>query len=62
MTTDALDPGPDGTYPFWPHTGAAGTRMPTGVYLQPGPDGQPVRVDLTPTDADEQPIKLPPAS
>ncbi|MGY1733907.1 hypothetical protein ACI798_20550 [Geodermatophilus sp. SYSU D01045] len=62
MTTDALDPGTDGTYPFWPRTDAAGTRMPTGVHLQPGPDGQPVPVDLTPTDTAGQPIELPPAS
>jgi hypothetical protein len=30
MTTDALDPGPDGDFPFWPRDGAE-TRMPTGI-------------------------------
>lgn len=74
MATDALDPGPDGSYPFWPRDAAgrpltsdtdaqaagAGTYMPTGVRQH----GDRL-LDLTPTGPDGQPITpptLPPAS
>lgn len=59
MTTDALDPGPNGDYPYWPRDSSAGTRMPTGVEQQRTPDGRTVNVDLTKTDANGQPIQPP---
>lgn len=53
MPRDALDPGPDGTYPAWPRK-PDGTsdpvRMPTGVHPQRTPKGRVVDVDLTPRD------------
>lgn len=61
VAVDALDPGPDGDYPYWPRDDSAGTHMPTGRHLQPGPDGKPVVVDLTPTGPDGQPIQPPPS-
>ncbi len=74
MAVDALDPGPDGTYPYWPRDAAgrpltshstaqeedAGTYMPTGLHRQ---DGR--LLDLTPTGPDGQPITpptIPPAA
>lgn len=63
MARDALDPGPDGNYPNWPRR-PDGTldpeRMPTGVHHQLTPDGHEVLVDLTPRDADGNPIVPPP--
>lgn len=58
MAHDALDPGPDGSYPYWPRRadGSWDTqRMPTGVSQTPG--GVPV--DLTPRHADGTPIVPP---
>lgn len=67
MPNDALDPGPDGTYPHWPRR-PDGTpdpeRMPTGVRLQKTRDGGVVAVDLTPRHPDGSPIippTIPPA-
>ncbi len=71
MAEDALDPGPEGNYPNWPRRPdgrpagigllattpeeeAAEQRMPTGVHRQ---DGR--LVDLTPRDADGNPIVPP---
>lgn len=52
MTVDALDPGPDGSYPNLPRNpdGTLDTdRMPIGTRLQPGPDGSVVLIDVEPT-------------
>ena len=52
MTTDALDPGPAGTYPHLPRTadGYLDTaRMPVGLRTQRRPDGSVVTYDVTPT-------------
>lgn len=57
MATDALDPGPNGDYPYWPRDSQAGTRMPTGVQQHRTPDGQVVAVDVTKTDSNGQPIE-----
>jgi hypothetical protein len=68
MTTDALDPGHDGTYPFWPRDAAdrpltsvtdakaagAGTYRPTGLHADGGR-----LLDLTPTAPDGEPIAPP---
>lgn len=59
MATDALDPGPNGDYPYWPRDEAAGTRMPTGVHKNRTPSGEVVNVDLTMHDADGNPIQPP---
>lgn len=62
MPNDALDPGPDGSYPHWPRL-ADGTpdpeRMPTGERWHRTPDGRLVRVDLTPRHPDGTPINPP---
>ena len=57
MARDALDPGPDGTYPAWPRDPVMGqpelgpgTRMPSGETWQRTPDGRLVRIDVTPTN------------
>lgn len=52
MAIDALDPGPAGDFPHLPRTrdGYLDTaRMPVGLRRQPGPDGRPVLIDVTPT-------------
>jgi hypothetical protein len=68
MTTDALDPGPDGSYPHFPRDAAgrpltsvtdakaegAGTYRPTGLHRH----GDRL-LDLTPTGADGEPITPP---
>ncbi len=62
MTTDALDPGPNGDYPHWPRKADGSpdkTRMPTGLRRQRTPDGRVVTVDLTPRHADGTPIVPP---
>jgi len=59
MARDALDPGPDGSYPWWPRRPDGSLdeeRMPTGIHRQLTPDGRVVLVDLTPRDADGNPI------
>lgn len=63
MTTDALDPGPDGDYPYFPRDAQGrpvwsesaadpegGTHMPRGNQRMraPGTAGRLVLVDLTP--------------
>lgn len=53
MVQDALDPGPDGTYPAWPRLpdGAPDPeRMPTGLHVQHLADGTTVLIDVTPRD------------
>lgn len=67
MAVDAFDPGPDGSYPYWPRN-ADGTpdadRMPTGVHVQLDRRGNRTKVDLTPRHADGTPIvppTIPPA-
>lgn len=62
MTNDALDPGPDGSYPHWPRMADGSpdpVRMPSGVRRQRTPEGDHVLVDLTIRDADGQPIVPP---
>ena len=56
MTTDALDPGPEGDYPYWPRDEEDGTRMPTGTSIHLDAHGRRWTVDLTPRDSDGQPI------
>lgn len=63
MANDALDPGPDGTYPWWPRN-PDGTwdavRMPTGVHRQRDrATGETILIDLTPRHPDGTPI-IPP--
>lgn len=66
MAEDALDPGPDGTYPHWPRT-ADGTpdpeRMPTGQTrhrIREGERrGEVVSIDQTPRDPNGAPIEPP---
>jgi hypothetical protein len=52
VTTDALDPGEDGTYPHLPRN-ADGTldtvRMPVGTRQQRGTDGKVRTIDVEPT-------------
>lgn len=55
MTTDALDPGPLGDYPYLPRNpdGTLDTdRMPVGLRQQRTPDGRMVLVDVEPTGPD----------
>ncbi|HEV7483602.1 MAG TPA: hypothetical protein VGO13_10940 [Solirubrobacterales bacterium] len=56
MTRDALDPGPDGTYPAWPRTpdGKWDTvRMPVGLQRQRvAGSTEVIMVDLTPRHPD----------
>lgn len=74
MATDALDPGPDGDYPYFPRdeqgrprwfdtqTGESntGTYMPRGVQSVREPStGQVTLVDLTPRHADGSEINPP---
>lgn len=52
MAVDALDPGPDGTYPNLPRNpdGTLDTaRMPIGIRRQVTPDGRVVTIDVEPT-------------
>lgn len=53
MPNDALDPGEDGSYPFWPRK-PDGTedpeRMPRGTRRQRTPTGESVLIDITPRD------------
>jgi hypothetical protein len=58
VTTDALDPGPDGDFPHWPRDGAA-TRMPSGIVWHRTLGGALVRLDVTPTDEHGVPIVPP---
>ncbi|CAN5860183.1 hypothetical protein BH23ACT8_BH23ACT8_15670 [soil metagenome] len=56
MTTDALDPGPNGDYPYWPRDEESGTRMPTGLRWARASDGRLIRIDVTPRHRDGRPI------
>ena len=59
MAKDALDPGPDGTYPYWPRKPDGSwdeERMPTGIHFGRKPKG---RLDLTPRHRDGTPIVPP---
>lgn len=53
---DALDPGPNGDYPYWPRNEDGGTRMPTGLVWQRTADGTLVRIDVTPRTPGGEPI------
>lgn len=55
MATDALDPGPNGDYPYLPRNpdGTLDTdRMPIGTRQQRTPDGRVVLIDVEPTGPD----------
>ena len=54
---DALDPGPDGTYPWWPRKPDGSwdeLRMPTGERFERR-GGRVYRVDVTPRHGPEDP-------
>jgi len=58
VAKDAMDPGPDGTYPNWPRRPATGEpdfteRMRTGLHREPKPAGD---VDLTPRYPVDHPL------
>jgi hypothetical protein len=60
---DALDPGPDGSYPFMPRKPDGSVdreRMPTGLTRNVSADGEVRLIDLTPRDAGGKPIDPPP--
>lgn len=72
MAHDALDPGPDGTYPYFPRLpdgspawsdrcppGYHGGRMPRGTHRQRTPSGEVVMIDMTPYDSAGNPIDPP---
>lgn len=53
MANDALDPGPNGDYPFWPRLADGSPdpeRMPRGLVWQQGLDGDWLLIDLTQRD------------
>lgn len=55
MTTDALDPGPAGDYPYWPRNPDGTTdrdRMPQGPRKHRRPDGAVVLIDPAPGNPD----------
>jgi hypothetical protein len=58
---DALDPGESGDYPYLSTDETDGTRMPTGTHVHLDAHGRRWLVDVTPTDADGEPIGPPPA-
>lgn len=59
MARDALDPGPDGTYPYWPRHPDGSSRMPPGERWHTAPDGRTVLIDTTVRDAAGEPIVPP---
>lgn len=62
MTTDALDPGPDNSFPFWPRLADGITdpaRMPRGARAMRGPDGTGVVYDPAPGNPDGTPAGPP---
>lgn len=75
MATDALDPGPDGDYPYFPRDAEGnpvwsdatgenqerGTMMPRGIQLMrdPANPGRLIAVDITPYLPDGTPIDPP---
>lgn len=75
MAADALDPGPNGDYPYFPRDALGrpvwsdtpdplpvvngGAPMPRGVRRQRSPGGDPVVIDVTPTGPDGLPIDPP---
>ena len=64
MTLDALDPGPNGDYPYLPRL-ADGTldpkRMPTTAHLNRSPDGRVTLIDPTHTTPDGRRVNQIPA-
>lgn len=55
MTTDALDPGPNGDYPHWPRNPDGTTdreRMPKGTRLTRLADGERIYLDPAPGNPD----------
>lgn len=64
MAIDALDPGPNGDYPYLPRNpdGTLDTeRMPVGKREQRTPDGRVVLIDVEPTVADGRKVsEIPP--
>lgn len=59
MANDALDPGPNGDYPFWPRNPDGTSAMPTGLRLQPDENGRTHLIDITPRHTDGTPIVPP---
>lgn len=63
MAKDALDPGPDGSYPNWPRLPDGSpdpARMPRGLRWQWSKDRRRwVRIDVTPRDPDGNEIHPP---
>lgn len=75
MAVDALDPGPDGDYPYFPRDAegipvwldtagesmSSGTAMPRGIQRMrnPADPGRLVVVDITPRMPDGSPINPP---
>lgn len=55
MAVDALDPGPNGDYPYWPRLPDGSpdpTRMPTGKRWQRDRSGNLHLIDITTRDAE----------
>jgi hypothetical protein len=55
MTTDALDPGPEGDYPYWPRNPDGTTdrtRMPAGPRKHRRSDGVAIYIDPAPGNPD----------
>lgn len=62
MANDALDPGPNGDYPYWPRNPDGTldeTRMPSGMRWQRDPNGRRVLIDVTERHPDGSPIVPP---
>ncbi|HEV7492528.1 hypothetical protein [Baekduia sp.] len=54
MANDALDPGPNGDYPYWPRNPDGSSRMPYGERIQAG-----VKIDVTVRGPNGEPIGPP---
>ncbi len=59
MAEDALDPGANGDFPFWPRRPDGSPdpeRMPTGSHRQKTTTGEVVVVDVTPRYGPDDPL------
>lgn len=59
MANDALDPGPNGDYPYWPRNPDGTSAMPTGVHKHVDGEGKTHAIDITPRHPDGTPIVPP---
>lgn len=50
MANDALDPGPNGDFPWWPRNPDGSSRMPFGLRRHRAPDGSEHLIDITVRD------------